>query len=68
MNFFGQLGAFFLAIVFGKIADFTNDFSASLYVLGFVLCAGSLFWLAVDPRKQIITESEQLSGSLKPSL
>jgi len=68
MNFFGQMGAFFLAIVFGKIADYTHDFNASLYVLGFVLLAGSLFWLAVDPRKQIITESEQLSGSLKPNL
>jgi nitrate/nitrite transporter NarK len=68
MNFFGQMGAFFLAIVFGKIADYTHDFNASLYVLGFVLLAGSLFWLAVDPRKQIITENEQLSESLTSNL
>ncbi|PWT72115.1 MAG: MFS transporter [Bacteroidetes bacterium] len=65
MNFFGQIGSFFLGIVFGKVADYTHNFNASLYVLAFVLCTGSLFWLAVDPRKKVIAESGHLLELLK---
>ena len=58
MNFGGQMGAFFLAILFGKIADVTHSYSAPLFVVAVVLCIGCLFALAVDPTKQIITERQ----------
>jgi sugar phosphate permease len=53
MNFFGQMGAFFLAIIFGKIVDATQSFDYPLYVLASVLLTGCLLWLAVDPLKQV---------------
>ena len=56
MNFFGQLGAFFMAIVFGKIVDITHNFSAPLYVIAAVLFAGGLLWLFIDPGKPLIAE------------
>jgi sugar phosphate permease len=54
MNFFGQTGAFFLAISFGKLADLTHSFTVPLYVLAVVLFIGSLLWLLVDPTKPLI--------------
>ena len=53
MNFFGQMGAFFLAIIFGKIVDATHDFNYPMFVLGFVCITGCLLWLGIDPRKQL---------------
>ena len=53
MNFCGQVGAFFLAIVFGKIVDMANSFNAPLFVIAVVLLIGSLCWLFVDATKQI---------------
>jgi ACS family glucarate transporter-like MFS transporter len=61
MNFAGQLGAFFLAILFGKMADALNSFNAPLLVVAAVLGAGSLIWMAVDPTKQILTEKTNVS-------
>jgi MFS transporter, ACS family, glucarate transporter len=51
MNCFGQLGAFFMAIIFGKIADITHSFTTPLFILSAVLFAGGLFWLFIDPGK-----------------
>lgn len=53
MNFFGQMGAFFLAIIFGKIVDVTHNFDYPLFVVAFVMLMGSLLWLAIDPSKQV---------------
>jgi ACS family glucarate transporter-like MFS transporter len=53
MNFFGQMGAFLLAIIFGKIADATHGFQVPMLVLAFVLICGALLWLGIDPKKQI---------------
>lgn len=53
MNFFGQMGAFFLAITFGKMADVTNNFDYPLFVVAFVMLTGCLLWLAIDPLKQV---------------
>ncbi len=53
MNFFGQMGAFFLAIIFGKMADVTHNFGYPLFVVAFVMLTGSLLWLAIDPLKQV---------------
>ncbi len=56
MNSFGQLGAFFLAIVFGKIVDTAHNVSTALYVIAFAQLVGCLLWLAIDPRKQLVTK------------
>ncbi len=53
MNFFGQAGAFFLAVTFGKIVSSTHNFNTPLFVISVVLLGGSLSWLAVDPTKQV---------------
>jgi MFS transporter, ACS family, glucarate transporter len=53
MNFFGQMGAFFLALIFGKIVDLTHSFRIPLYLLSGVLLTGCLLWLAIDPLKKL---------------
>jgi ACS family glucarate transporter-like MFS transporter len=53
MNFFGQMGAFFLAIIFGKIVDATQNFNYPLFVVAFVMLMGCLLWLGIDPLKQV---------------
>jgi MFS transporter, ACS family, glucarate transporter len=53
MNFFGQMGAFFLAIIFGKIVQVTHQFDYPIYLLSIVLFSGCLLWLAIDPEKQL---------------
>ncbi len=53
MNFFGQMGAFSLALVFGKIVQVTHHFDWALFLVSFVLLMGCLLWLAIDPGKAI---------------
>jgi ACS family glucarate transporter-like MFS transporter len=53
MNFFGQMGAFFLALIFGKIVQVTHHFDYPLYLLAVVLVSGCLLWLAIDPEKTL---------------
>ncbi len=59
MNFCGQIGAFFMAIVVGKIVGVTHNFSYALFLLAFILFCGSLLWLAIDPTKQIAIENKK---------
>ena len=51
MNFFGQMGAFFLALIFGQIVQATHHFNYPVYVVGAVLIVGCLLWLAIDAEK-----------------
>ncbi len=51
MNFCGQMGAFFLAIIFGKMVDATGNFDAPLYMLSLVELTACLLWLRIDPLK-----------------
>ena len=53
MNFFGQTGAFFLALVFGKIAQVTNNLNYPLFVVAGVLLVSFLLWLSIDPLQQL---------------
>jgi MFS transporter, ACS family, glucarate transporter len=53
MNCIGQIGAFFLAIVFGKIVDTTGSFDAPLFVISGLMLIGSLCWLLVDPTRKL---------------
>jgi sugar phosphate permease len=59
MNFFGQMGGFLLSISFGKIADLANNFNLPVLLLAFVLLTGCLLWLLIDPRKQVVMESNK---------
>jgi ACS family glucarate transporter-like MFS transporter len=58
MNFFGQMGAFFLALMFGKIADLTQNFNYPLFIVAFVTLTGCMLWLVIDPTKQVAGESD----------
>lgn len=53
MNFAGQTGAFFLAIVFGKIAELTHSFQYPLLIVAAVLAVGFLLWFVIDPLRQV---------------
>jgi MFS transporter, ACS family, glucarate transporter len=53
MNFAGQLGAFFLAIAFGKIVDSTGDYNTPLYFIAVILFLSSLLWLRINPEEQL---------------
>ena len=57
MNCVGQIGAFFLAIIFGKIVDATRDFNAPLFVIAGLMCFGTLCWLFVDPTKKLTLDN-----------
>ncbi|OIN60256.1 MFS transporter [Arsenicibacter rosenii] len=56
MNMAGQLGAFFLGILFGKIVDATGDYNYPLYLIAFLLLCSSLLWLIIDPTKEVELE------------
>lgn len=58
MNFFGQMGAFFLAIIFGKIVDATGNFDTPLFVLFAVEATGCLLWLGINPNKSLQANTE----------
>lgn len=53
MNFFGQMGAFFLALTFGKLADLTHSYNYPLFIVAFVTLAGCCLWFIIDPTKQV---------------
>jgi len=60
MNCVGQIGAFFLAIVFGKLVDTTHSFNSPLFVIAGLLFVGTMLWLAVDPTKKLVVEKEKM--------
>jgi MFS family permease len=53
INFSGSMGAFFLSIMFGKIADVTHSYNVPLFVVAGVLLAGCLSWLYIDASKPL---------------
>jgi sugar phosphate permease len=54
-NFVGQLGAFFLAAIFGKIVDATHNFNVPLYLVASLLALGSFLWLFIKPDKPLFS-------------
>ena len=64
MNFCGQMGAFFLAIIFGKVVDITGNFNAPLYLLAIVSVAGGLLWLVINPAKPLPQEKIETKVSM----
>jgi ACS family glucarate transporter-like MFS transporter len=61
MSCVGQLGAFFMAIIFGKIVDMTHSYSTPIFVLSAVLFAGGLLWLMVRPDKLLVMGGHSLN-------
>ena len=66
MNFSGQMGSFFLAIVFGKIADVTHNLNYPLFVVTFVLLIGCLLWLIIDPLQQLTIPGKEEKNKPAP--
>jgi sugar phosphate permease len=64
INFAGQIGAFFLAIFFGNIVDFTNNYNAPLFVIASVLITGAFLWLGVNAEKKSINELKDIKQKL----
>jgi MFS family permease len=60
MNTFGQIGAFFMSIFFGKIVDITGNYNAPLFVIAGLLFTGSVLWFMVDPTKKLILEESTM--------
>lgn len=57
MNFAGQLGGFFITLIFGIIIHKTGNFSYPLYLIGGCLIISGLLWLLIDPSKTLKTEA-----------
>ena len=60
MNCIGQLGAFCVGIVFGRIVDATQNFNAPLFLISVLMCIGSLLWLWVDPTRKLVLEDKNM--------
>ena len=58
MNFCGQMGAFTMSLLFGKIADATHNFNYPLFMVAGVMVTGGLLWLVIDPTRQLKIENE----------
>lgn len=53
MNFAGQLGGFFITIIFGIIVKQTHNFELPLFLIAGCLTVSALLWLKIDPEKSI---------------
>jgi MFS transporter, ACS family, glucarate transporter len=53
MNFAGQLGGFFITILFGNIVSLTKNFNYPLYLIAACLLVSALLWLYINPEKAI---------------
>jgi len=62
MNFAGQMGAFCLALSFGKIGDLLENLNYPLYLVALVMITGALLWFRIDPEKKIAEPLDHVSG------
>jgi MFS transporter, ACS family, glucarate transporter len=53
MNFAGQLGGFFITIIFGVIVHQTHNYNYPLFLIAGCLMVSALLWLKIDPTKSI---------------
>lgn len=53
MNFAGQLGGFFITLIFGMIVHNTGNFNHPLYLIGVCLIISALLWFKIDPEKEV---------------
>lgn len=59
MNSCGQLGAFFMSLVVGKLVEMTHSFTTPVFVIGAAQFVGFFLWFIIDPRKQLAEGHEQ---------
>ena len=53
MNFAGQLGGFFITILFGIIVEQTKNFNYPLFMIAGCLFVSALLWLRIDPTRPV---------------
>jgi cyanate permease len=53
MNFVGQMGAFAMSILFGKLVDITHNFETPQYLMVIISIVGALLWTGIDASKRI---------------
>ncbi len=56
MNFAGQLGGFFITIIFGIMVEQTKNFEMPLFLIAGCLIVSALLWLKIDPEKSLEAE------------
>jgi len=67
-NCVGQLGAFSMAIVFGKIVDVTHSYNAPILFISGVLFPGGLLWLFINSKKSLALASIEKHSAHAPQL
>jgi len=55
MNFAGQMGGFFITIIFGIIVQQTGNFNFPLFLIAGCLIVASGLWFFIDPTKEIVS-------------
>ncbi|MDZ7934913.1 MAG: MFS transporter [Emticicia sp.] len=55
MNFAGQMGGFFITIIFGTIVQQTDNFNYPLFLIAGCLIVASGLWFFIDPTKEILS-------------
>ena len=53
MNFAGQMGGFFITIIFGQVVERTHNFNYPLFLIAGCLMVSALLWAKIDPTKTI---------------
>ncbi|WP_018621385.1 MFS transporter [Spirosoma luteum] len=56
MNFAGQLGGFFITILFGIIVEQTKNFNYPLFMIAGCLLVSALLWFRIDPTKPVAVQ------------
>jgi MFS transporter, ACS family, glucarate transporter len=60
MNFAGQMGGFFITIIFGTIVQQTGNFNYPLFLIAGCLIVASGLWFFIDPTKAIETSNDPI--------
>ena len=55
MNFAGQMGGFFITIIFGTIVQQTGNFNYPIFLIAACLIVASGLWFFIDPAKEIVS-------------
>jgi MFS transporter, ACS family, glucarate transporter len=53
MNFAGQMGGFFITIIFGNVVQATGNFNLPLFFMAGCLAVAAILWLWIDPTQTI---------------
>jgi MFS transporter, ACS family, glucarate transporter len=60
MNFAGQMGGFFITIIFGTIVQQTGNFNYPLFLIAGCLIVASGLWFFIDPTKAIEASNDPI--------